>query len=304
MGSMLSSVHCRVSILWLGLLIPCINTSADVAGEWDKSPRRSGWYLSGQIGASFHSTGDLFRTDVSRSGAPPSPASSFMNTIDMDRDFSPALVSGMEVGYQVSNAAIGIIRLGLEFNYRFDHERRINTTDRESKLISSGTGSVSSAVTLAPTSTVRSFTSMMNVQFDLHQLAFYRGGTLVPWIGVGVGWSQVRVGDRKANYSIDLQYAKPPADDRIHSRGRFGFTSGTDQGFAWQVMTGVSYSKSPKLVIDIGYRYVNLGAYGADSGVTARAFAASHGETVAASVSTHSDSIEVQEVFLCFRYLI
>jgi opacity protein-like surface antigen len=85
---------------------------------------------------------------------------------------------------------------------------------------------------------VTAFTALFNGYLDLG--SWYR---ITPYVGAGLGAAQIRVFDYSST-------ASPP------------FASGTSRAqwkFAWAAMVGVGYVVAPNLMIDLGYRYLNLG---------------------------------------------
>lgn len=84
-----------------------------------------------------------------------------------------------------------------------------------------------------------SYTLMLNLYKDLGN---YAGFT--PYIGAGVGAAYHIVGD---TYFTD----NPNLTNRIEG--------GRDLSFAWAVMAGVGYQISPRAILDVGYRYIDLG---------------------------------------------
>lgn len=99
--------------------------------------------------------------------------------------------------------------------------------------------------TFAYKSNLRRFDGLVNAYVDL---GTYAGFT--PYIGAGVGFAGIRLdGSYEFNApSINRYvYRKYPGDTRYD--------------LAWAAMAGVSYNVSQNLLIDIGYRYLDLGTY-------------------------------------------
>ena len=65
----------------------------------------------------------------------------------------------------------------------------------------------------------------------------------------------------------------------MRGRAAWGYAPGyTSANFAWAAMAGVSYHIMPNLLLDVGYRYVNMGTF--QTGVIAcNAPGYCHGET-------------------------
>lgn len=86
---------------------------------------------------------------------------------------------------------------------------------------------------------ITSYTLMLNGYKDLGN---FRGFT--PYLGAGVGIAY--------NMVDDVYFTQNPAlVNQIHGD--------KDIAFAWSLMAGVGYQISPRSVIDVGYRYLNMG---------------------------------------------
>lgn len=87
---------------------------------------------------------------------------------------------------------------------------------------------------------IRSYTMMLNVYRDLGQW-----GRITPYVGGGIGGAYHMVDETyfTGNYNL-------PA--RIHGDN--------DLSFAWSLMAGVGYQVSERAIVDVGYRYLDLGS--------------------------------------------
>ena len=90
-------------------------------------------------------------------------------------------------------------------------------------------------------SSLTSHLFMANVYYDLGK--WY--GRFVPYVGLGIG---------AAYHQLDEVYftQNPFLTNRIQGNDDFSF--------AWSVMTGVAYQVSDRAVLDLGYRYLDMGA--------------------------------------------
>ncbi len=88
-------------------------------------------------------------------------------------------------------------------------------------------------------SAVTSYTGMVNGYFDLGNV---RG--FVPYLGLGVGLAYHQMDE----YSYPVGGARP-----------YRVTGANDLTLAWAAMTGVAYQISDRAILDIGYRYIDLG---------------------------------------------
>lgn len=118
------------------------------------------------------------------------------------------------------------------------------TLGYRSKFESQGEPQLSAFVTPAETMHVNitSYTGMANLYYDFGN---FRGFT--PYVGAGIGFA--------VNDMDDVSFTGNP----LQIRG------GTDVDFAWQVMAGVGYQISDRAILDIGYRYIDLGGVESNS---------------------------------------
>jgi len=86
---------------------------------------------------------------------------------------------------------------------------------------------------------LRSYTMMFNVYRDLG-----KWGSFVPYVGVGVG---------AAYHMIDEVYftGNPNLTNRIEGNN--------DISLAWSLMAGFGYQITDRAVLDVGYRYIDMG---------------------------------------------
>jgi opacity protein-like surface antigen len=84
---------------------------------------------------------------------------------------------------------------------------------------------------------VRSYTLMLNGYYDLGNL-----NGMVPYVGAGIGLAHHRMGDVQGVVGPTTQ------------------SGGDNTAFAWSLMAGVAYQLSERAILDIGYRYIDLGS--------------------------------------------
>jgi len=89
------------------------------------------------------------------------------------------------------------------------------------------------------TANLDSFTILANAYLDLGTW-----GGFTPYIGAGVGTTNLRVHD----------YTNVTVEEPSH-----GVVDTTRWNFFYAAMAGVAFSLSPKLVLDLGYRYLGMG---------------------------------------------
>lgn len=86
-------------------------------------------------------------------------------------------------------------------------------------------------------SDIKSYTAMLNLYYDLGNL-----NGMVPYVGAGVGVAHHRLGDVEGDAGPTSQ------------RG------GDNTAFVWSLMAGVAYQLSERAILDIGYRFIDLGS--------------------------------------------
>jgi len=86
---------------------------------------------------------------------------------------------------------------------------------------------------------IKSYTAMLNAYYDLGKFA-----NVVPYVGAGVG---------AAYNMVDEVYftGNPALVNRIEGKN--------DLSLAWSLMAGLGWQISDRTILDIGYRYIDLG---------------------------------------------
>ena len=98
---------------------------------------------------------------------------------------------------------------------------------------------------LAFKSNLRRFDALANAYVDLGTWAGF-----TPYIGAGVGFAGVRL---DGSYELSAPLANVYDYYKVPGKTRYDL--------AWAAMAGVTYSVSQNLLIDVGYRYLDLGTY-------------------------------------------
>jgi opacity protein-like surface antigen len=93
-------------------------------------------------------------------------------------------------------------------------------------------------------SNLRRWDTLVNGYFDLGN---WNG--FVPYIGAGVGVAGIRTDGSGTGYVGDV----PTAFFKVKGH--------TDYNFAWSAMAGFAYHLTPNILLDVGYRYLDLGTY-------------------------------------------
>jgi opacity protein-like surface antigen len=89
------------------------------------------------------------------------------------------------------------------------------------------------------TAKIDSFTILANVYLDLGTW-----GGFTPYVGAGVGTAHLRTHEYTNVTILEPQ---------------FGVADTTRWNFAWAAMGGIAFQFSPKLALDVGYRYISMG---------------------------------------------
>jgi opacity protein-like surface antigen len=87
------------------------------------------------------------------------------------------------------------------------------------------------------TADIRSYTLMLNGYYDLGN---FNG--MVPYVGAGVGLAHHRMGGVQGDVGPTSQ------------------SGGSNTSFAWSLMAGVAYQLTERAILDIGYRFIDLGS--------------------------------------------
>jgi opacity protein-like surface antigen len=145
-----------------------------------------------------------------------------------------------EVGAGCGSGSRGL-RAEVMLGFRGDREFSGDPLIYQGSLIGTPTGVVPPPVTDDPMHTsLKTYTLMLNLYKDLGNF-----GGFVPYVGAGVG---------AAYHQLDNIYFtdNPHLSNQIHGNN--------DLAFAWSLMAGVGYQISDRAVVDVGYRYIDMGS--------------------------------------------
>lgn len=84
---------------------------------------------------------------------------------------------------------------------------------------------------------IKSYTMMVNGYYDLGRI-----GNAVPYVGAGVGLAYHKMNDITSDVSPNTQFGAEKVS------------------FAWALMAGVGFQLTDRAILDIGYRYSDLGS--------------------------------------------
>jgi opacity protein-like surface antigen len=187
---------------------------------------------------------------------------------------------GNMIGDTLSNTGVA----GLGFGYKFNDWFRTDiTVDYESTGHFHGRLPCPS-VTCVPVpqfsdefADISAWTTLVNAYFDLP--LFAEGPTgLTPYVGAGIGAADLM--------TSNVHFINPDGSTGV-------WPGGSQWNFAWSLTAGVSYGFTKNFLLDVNYRYVNLGD--AVSGPTLPQFG---------NQPIHYDNIHANEFRVGLRYLI
>ncbi len=215
------------------------------------------------------------------------------------RDSLPPLSA--DLSQYLSAAATYGFNADLGFGYKFNNWFRTDVTGEFRQPITiAGTGAGKTCTTQLTTinniptptatdtctphyaSSVRIWDFLANGYFDI---GTWYGFT--PYVGAGAGFSVTRT-DATVNWYMSNGVPYQVTTDGFYFNWDTS-TSAIRYQLAWALMAGVSYAVTPQFLIDLGYRYVNLG--------TLPGVADSSGQIV-------TKSLNAQEIRIGLRYLI
>lgn len=165
-----------------------------------------------------------------------------------------AIISG-GVGYRLNQHIRGDVTLGYRGGYEVDKSSTIGGSRYDFK------GDVSSLV------------GMANVYVDIAKIKMF-----TPYVGGGIGFARNKVDD------VDVTVG-----------GSKGKLSGDDSSdLAWQLSAGVGIDVAPQWMVDVGYRYMDLGE--------AKSGTAVSGIGGTASVPAQAGELKAHELQVGVRY--
>ncbi|MEO5338244.1 MAG: porin family protein [Magnetospirillum sp. WYHS-4] len=164
----------------------------------------------------------------------------------------------------------GQVGIGYRFSPEFRSDITLGLHNQTVEYGSPGGGS-----TVKGETDIRSLVTMLNAYYDI---GTFDG--LTPYLGAGIGWAH--------HWSEDINHTS--------TAGRSGSEKGDDSNtFAWGVGGGVAYALSPEWVVDLSYRFTDLGKPDVAKGWTDSAGTA-YGAT------TLGDHLRSHDIMIGLRY--
>ena len=200
--------------------------------EAEPAPRYefgTGWYLRGDLSASYD---DELRYSPAYLGAlattpftPAAFAATGQDVLTKRQDWGYA--AGAGVGYKVNNWFRTDITGDYLSNQRFN----------------AGVQSADGGFTTVGKGTLRRWDGLVNGYIDLGNWTGFQ-----PYIGAGVGFSAL-----KSKGRATTTFAGVATDYTINESAQYNL--------AFAAMAGVGYQIAPHMLLDVGYRYLDLGSY-------------------------------------------
>jgi opacity protein-like surface antigen len=194
----------------------------------------TGFYLRGELGVGFNEATDRTSTFA----APYTMAS--LNAWYGGTSLDSSFIAGLGAGYQFNSW----FRADVTGEYRASATYKSSNYYSGSAVACAGLPSGVCGDAYSGQASVGLF--LVNGYFDL---GTWSGFT--PYVGAGVGLADYSMG------KVTDQSMQIVAPGGAAGYGVSGSTSGAN--FAWALMAGVAYQLGPDLLVDIGYRYVNMG---------------------------------------------
>lgn len=200
--------------------------------------KMSGWYIRGDVGYSFNSTGDI---DYINYGCGGCVAGS---TGILRGELGDSFSIGGGLGYQINHYAR--VDATLDYNFSSDFE---GSTAGTCDFTGVGGPAGPIACTSADVATFSALTVLANAYVDL---GTYVG--ITPYVGAGFGGARVHWGELTNTECEDVPTGPggaPFCNTRVHEGSQ-------EWRFAYALMAGLSYNVSKKLTLDVGYRYKRI----------------------------------------------
>jgi opacity protein-like surface antigen len=184
------------------------------------APVYGGWYLRGDIGYTAQNVGSLYNLLYDTTAF----------VYNYEKDFEPSYSVGLGVGYRFSD----YFRVDVTGEYRGPSDfHGYETYDTDGDLTIDGDDLYTGYKT--------EWTFLANVYVDL-----FHWGQFTPFVGAGVGASYNKINDFLDTNVMNASVAHA-AD------------TGT-WNFAWALYAGVGWQVTPRVTVELAYRYLDLGS--------------------------------------------
>lgn len=119
---------------------------------------------------------------------------------------------------------------------------------------------------------------MFNLLYDIN----IDNSNLTPYIGAGVGGSKTKISAIQKDYPLTARSAS--------------FSENSDVNFAWNLVVGVDYDITEKIIMGLGYRYTDAGKVSTDDNCVGSDAA------ICDANETHSADLKIHSLFFNVNY--
>lgn len=197
----------------------------------------NGWYLRGDLGYSLETSGAATRFTVFDPGPPATYSSSAFDGSGLNSDWSGSI----GIGYNFTD----YLRADATFDYTNGEFGGATSSAFPCPGFPAGTSCASS-----DSADFKGYGFMANAYLDLGTVA-----GLTPYVGAGLGMTQIRWGDLTGrSRCVAGAAACPPAA----TLAPVTHPGENEWRFTYALMAGISYDLTDNLKLDVGYRYQNI----------------------------------------------
>ncbi len=225
----------------LAIIASATASAADLGSRSGKSMKDDG-YVPAYAPATYGAVGPCyFRSDIGYSWSR-DPQATWVGNVNPEVR-----------GESLDNGAFAEAGIGCSMGSR---GFRVDTTIgiREERKFRGDVDVTVGVVTIDPPiqTTLKTYTNMYNAYYDFGKV----GGGIVPYVGAGIGWAYHKMGN--------VTVTDPLTPNVINGEDKLSF--------AWSLMAGVGYQLTDRAILDIGYRYIDLGLARGSHGDSASAW--------------------------------
>lgn len=150
-------------------------------------------------------------------------------------------IAGLEVGLGYAIRPSLRLEAGIQYRPNFSFDGRANFT---------GGVLADPSVRQDVAAELSSLSGMLAAYLDIGELLLFHYAPFGPYLGVGGGLSRIEIGETRMDFPKTSTIV--PGGDQV--------------SFSWMLTAGVAVSLSPRLTLDVGWRYTDHGAIETASG--------------------------------------
>lgn len=158
----------------------------------------------------------------------------FENTMSDDKHSDTVFGARAAFGVEMNFAKYGAVRGELELNW---NDAAGDDNDFDFTIKNTATHNFKTET--------KTYGVMANLYYDI-----YTGTKFTPFVGGGIGWSHAKV-------------SSTARGELMGDAFEIG-DSASDDNFAWNVGAGIAYNLNENIVLDIAYRYTDMGSVSGD----------------------------------------